>query len=131
MKGHGTQFNRKMDEAIAALLTQRNTEEAAKLVGISPSTLLSWMKQPEFDEAYRQARRAAFGQSISRLQQAAGAAVTTLLKVMIDPNSPASTRVRAADSVLDHAAKAIEIEDIQVRLAALEQSVAMDKAARV
>ena len=82
------------------------------------------MKQPEFDEAYRKARRDAFGQSIARLQQAAGAAVSTLLKVMIDPATPASTRVRAADSVLDHAAKAIEIEDIEVRLTALEQAAA-------
>src|SRR3954468_12841515 len=80
MKGHGTKFERKMDEAIAALLTQRNTEEAAKLVGVSPSTLMSWMKQPEFVAEYRQARRAAFGQSTSRLQQATGAAVSTLLK---------------------------------------------------
>src|SRR3954471_21730210 len=131
MKGHGTKFERKMDEAIAALLTQRNMEDAAKLVGISPSTLLSWMKQPAFQAAYRTARRAAFGQCISRWQQAAGAAVTTLLKVMVDPNSPASTRVRAADSVLGHAAKAIEIEDIEVRLAALEQSVANDQAGRI
>jgi hypothetical protein len=41
---------------------------------------------------------------------------------MVDPNTPASTRVRAADSVLDHAAKAIEIEDIEVRVAALEEA---------
>jgi phosphomannomutase len=127
MKGHGTKFGRKMEEAIAALLTQRNIDEAAKVVGVSPTTLLSWMKQPEFDEAYRKARRDAFSQSIARLQQATGAAVTTLLKVMIDPGSPASCRVRAADSVLDHAAKAIEIEDIEVRLAALEQSVGAEK----
>ena len=105
-------------------------EEAAKLVGISPSTLLSWMKQPVFEAAYRTARRAAFGQSISRLQQAAGAAVTTLLKVMVDPNSPASTRVRAADSVLDHAAKAIEIEDIEVRVAELERAAEATSARR-
>jgi hypothetical protein len=131
MKGHGTKFGRKMEDAVAALLTQRNMEEAAKAVGISTTTLVSWTKQPEFDEAYRQARRAAFGQSISRLQQASGAAVSTLLKVMIDPNSPASTRVRAADSVLNHAAKAIEIEDIEVRLAALEQSVASDQSGRI
>lgn len=43
---------------------------------------------------------------------------------MIDPNAPASVRVRAADSVLDHAAKAIEIEDIEARVAALEQAAA-------
>ena len=131
MKGHGTKFGRKMEDAVAALLTQRNMEEAAKAVGISTTTLVSWTKQPEFDQAYRQARRAAFGQSISRLQQASGAAVSTLLKVMIDPNSLASTRVRAADSVLNHAAKAIEIEDIEVRLTALEQSVASDPAGRI
>jgi hypothetical protein len=29
---------------------------------------------------------------------------------MVDPNTPASTRVRAADSVLDHSAKAIEMK---------------------
>jgi hypothetical protein len=30
MTGHGSKFGRKMEEAIAALLTQRNVEEAAK-----------------------------------------------------------------------------------------------------
>ncbi len=72
--------------------------------------------------AYREARRAAYGQSIARMQQASGAAVSTLLKIMVDPTAPASTRVRAADSVLDHAAKAIELEDIEARVAALEKS---------
>ena len=41
---------------------------------------------------------------------------------MVDPSSPAASRVRAADCVLDHAAKAIEIEDIDVRVTALEQA---------
>jgi hypothetical protein len=120
MKGHGAKFSRKMEEAVAALLTQRNHEEAAKSVGIGPATLLRWQKTPEFQKAYREARHAAHGQSIARLQQATSAAVTTLLRVMVDPTAPHSTKVRAADSVLDHSAKAIEIEDIDVRLAALE-----------
>jgi hypothetical protein len=61
------------------------------------------------------------GNSIARLQQATSAAVSTLLKVMVDANTPASTKVRAADSVLNHSAKAIEIEDIEARVAALER----------
>jgi transposase-like protein len=122
MLGHGTKFGRKKEEAIAALLSQRNIEEAARAINVASNTLLHWMKLPEFQTAYREARRAAFGQSIARLQQASSAAVSTLLKVMVDPNTPASTRVRAADSVLDHAAKAIEIEDIEVRVAALEEA---------
>jgi hypothetical protein len=118
----GSKFTRKMEEAIAALLTQRNIEDAAKAAGIGTQTLLRWLKVPEFEAAYRQARRAAFGQAIARLQQATGAAVSTLLKIMVDPTAPASTRVRAADSVLDHAQQAIEIEDIEVRVAALEMA---------
>ena len=51
----------------------------------------------------------------------ASAAATTLLKTMIDPNTPASVRVRAAECVMNHATKAIEIEDIEARVAALEQ----------
>ena len=38
--------------------------------------------------------------------------------------APASTRVRAAECVLNHSAKAIEIEDIEVRVAELERSLA-------
>ena len=47
--------------------------------------------------------------------------MTTLLKIMVVPTAPHSTRVRAADSVLDHSAKAIEIEDIEARVAELER----------
>jgi hypothetical protein len=127
MKGHGSKFERKQEEAIAALLTQRNIDEAAKATGVSPNTLLSWMKNPQFDAAYREARRQAFRQSVARLQQASSAAVTTLLKIMVDPTAPHSTRVRAADSVLDHSAKAIEIEDIEARVAELERASEQSK----
>jgi len=122
MTGHGSKFARKKEEVIVALLSHRSIEEAARAADIAPNTLLRWLKDKEFDAAYRAARRLAFSQSIARLQQACGAAVSTLLKVMIDTNSPASTRVRAADSVLDHAAKAIEIEDIEARVTELERA---------
>jgi hypothetical protein len=128
MASPGSKFTRKKEEAIVALLTQRNIEEAAKSIGIGTQTLLRWLKIPEFDEAYREARRAAFGQATARLQQATGAAVSTLLKIMVDTNAPPSTRVRAADSVLDHAKQAIEIEDVEVRVAALEQAAELSKA---
>ena len=80
------------------------------------------MKDPEFDKAYRAARRAAFGQAIARLHQASGAAVTVLLKVMADPATPASSKVRAADSILDRAHKSITLEDVEARLIDLERA---------
>jgi hypothetical protein len=80
--GHGAKFGRKKEEAIVALLTQRNIEEAARAIQVA------------------------------------------------DPASPPSTRVRAADSVLDHAKQAIEIEDVEVRVAALEQAAALTEQSR-
>jgi DNA-binding MurR/RpiR family transcriptional regulator len=109
------------------MLTQRNIEEAARSVDVSTATLMRWQKLPEFQKAYRDARRAAHNQSVARLQQATSAAVSTLLKVMVDPNTPASTKVRAADSVLDHSAKSIEIEDIEARVTALEEAAANER----
>jgi hypothetical protein len=131
MKGHGSKFEQKKEEAIVALLTQRNIEEAAKSIGVVPNTLLRGMKEPDFDAAYPEARRAAFRQSVARLQQASGAAVTTLLKLMIDPTTPPSTKARAADSVLDHSAKAIEIEDIEARVSELERAAEASRQGRL
>jgi len=123
MRGHGSKFGRKKEEAIAALLTQRNLEEAARLIGVSPNTLLKWQAIPEFQIAYREARRSTFRQAIARLQQGTSAAVTTLLKTLVDPNTPASVRVRAAEVIFNQASKAIEIEDIEARVAELERHV--------
>jgi hypothetical protein len=130
MKGHGAKFGRKKEEAIVALLTQRNIEEAAKSVGVAPNTLLNWMKNPEFDTAYRAAKRAAYGQAVARLQQGTAAAATTLLKMLIDPNTSASVKVRAAEAIFNHAAKAIEIEDIEARVSELERTAVVSKQVR-
>ncbi len=127
MKGHGSKFSHKMEQAVVALLTQRNIEEAARSVGISGPTLLRWQKLPEFQTAYREARRAAYGQAVSRLHQASGAAVSTLLKVMVESGTPASARIRAAECVLDHTKQAIELEDVEARVAALEQAAEIKK----
>ena len=121
MTGHGTKFGRKQEQAITALLTQRNVDEAAKATGIAPKTLWRWLRLPEFQEAYRKARRQGFAQSIARLQQASSAA---LLKIMLDQNAPPSTRVRAAECVINQGSRAMEIEDLEVRIAALERSAA-------
>ena len=119
MAGKDSKLKPKQEDAIAALTSHRSVEDAARSINIGTRTLMRWLQLPEFQAAYRRARRDAFLQSVSRLQQASGAAVTTLLKVMVDVNTPASTKVRAADSILDHAAKGIEVEDLEVRIAEL------------
>ena len=62
-------------------------------------TLIAWMKIPEFDQAYPGGAPGCVPTIGRGLQQASGAAATTLLKIMIDGSGPASTRLRAADIV--------------------------------
>jgi hypothetical protein len=112
MTGHGAKFGRKK-EAVAALLSSRSVDEAARAVKVGYKTLLRWLEIPEFRRAYFQARREAVQQAVARLQQATGAAGTVVLKLMTDPNVPAAVRLRAAECTLDRAMKGIELEDIE------------------
>jgi hypothetical protein len=130
MEGHGSKFGSKKEAAIAALLSQRNHEEAARAAGVSKRTLNRWLKMPEFQSAYLEARRATMFQANARLQQAASAAVSTLVKVMVDPSTPASARVRAADCILERGNQGLENEDYDVRLAALERAAELAKERR-
>ena len=123
-------FGRKQEEAIVALLSQATVEQAARVVGIGTRTLMRWLQLPEFKAAYHKARRDAFGQATSRLQQASGAAVSTILKIMLDKDAPVSSRLRAAESVVDKAAKAIEIEEIEARVSELERAAEAAKQSR-
>ena len=49
-------------------------------------------------------------------------ALDTLLRVMTDREAPAASRVRAADVILQAALRGMETEDIEARLATLEQT---------
>ena len=120
MTGHGAKFGRKKEEAIAALLSHWSMEEAARAIDLSPKTLLRWLKLPEFQEVYRKARNESVGHSTARLQQASGAAATTLMKLMLDQNQPASSRIRAAQCILERAHRALELEELEARIARLE-----------
>ena len=93
--------------------------------------LLRWLRLPEFESAYREARRDTFSKSIARLRHASSAAVSTLLKVMIDLLASAASRIRVADYALGHAARGIEIEDIEVRVKELERAAETAKPRRM
>ena|SRR6266404_3791443 len=122
MIGHGAKFGRKKEEAIAALLSQRSIEDAARVARVGVTTLLRWLKIPEFRDEYLKARREAVAQASARLQQATGAAGVTILKLMTDPNVPPGVRLRSAECVFDYAFKGIEAEDLNMRLAELEEA---------
>jgi hypothetical protein len=122
MSGHGEKLGRKMEQAVIAILASRNDEEAAQSIGVSAKTLQRWRKLPEFDQALRDARLAAFRQSLARLQQASVPAVTTLLRLMVGGGSPATVKARCAYYILDQTRKGVETENIEKRVTELERA---------
>jgi len=66
-------------------------------------------------------------QAIARLQHGIGAAAITMLKLMTDQNVSASVRLRAAEAEFSCGIKGIEVEDIEVRVAELEQATEANK----
>lgn len=113
-------LTRKQEALISALLTAPRLTDAVQQVHISEVTAWRWMKQDAFQQAYREARRAVVQYAVTQVQRATGEAVETLRAIMQDVHAPASARVSAAKTVLEMAVKAVELEDLEARIAALE-----------
>lgn len=120
MTGHGEKLTRKQDQAIAALIVCPSILDAARQSGVAEVTLYRWLKDAGFQAAYRDARRAVVQQALVQIQDACGEAVKTLRAIMRNSKAPASAKVSAAKAILDMAVKAVELEDLEARLAVLE-----------
>jgi hypothetical protein len=122
MKNRNGSKPRRTEQIIAALLQNPTIEKAALALGLSDVTLWRYLNDAEFQEEYRRARREALSQSVARLQSASSTAANTLLRVMLDRDSPVPSKVRAAESILRMGFEAMEWEDLDVRIRKLEES---------
>ena len=111
----------RQEQGITALLVQGSLQAAAEASGVNEKTLRRWLRDDAaFQMAYREARRQVVQQAIVQVQQATGEAVETLRQVMQAADAPASAKVSAAKTILETAMKAMELEDLEARIAALE-----------
>lgn len=111
----------KQHKAIAALLAEPTIKAAAEALGVGERTLHTWLSEPAFDRAYRTARREAVRQAVARLQQSASRAAEALDTIVGNRFERAHVRVAAARAILDLAIKAVELEDLEARITALEE----------
>lgn len=112
------QISRRQQEFLCALLESATIKEAAARVGVNERTAYRWRQQPEFVDAYGAAKAVIYQDAITRLQSAAGAAVTTLCNSLADRSG--AVRLRAALGILQLGAELGELADISARLAKLE-----------
>jgi hypothetical protein len=121
IRGHGQKATRKRDLLITNLLTSSTYAEAAQKTGISECTLYRWLRDPDFQSAFRQARRQIVDHAVSRLTTLTSKAVTTLERNM--HSSVPSSEVRSALGVLDHVKTLLLSEEQDERLTRLEELV--------
>ncbi len=124
MNAAADKLTAKQVKALVALLDCGEIKAAAKRAGVGEATLWRWLQEPGFQKSYRAARRALVETAISQLQSDCTIAVRVLREVAEDIESPASSRVAAARTILEQSVAAIQLTDLQERLEEVERLLA-------
>ncbi len=108
---------------VQALLEHESLDAASAACGISRTTGYRWLARADFQAIYRNARERVLRHAVGRLQSLATKAITALSEALENPETPPQTRVTAARAVLELAFRAHELDNLESRLEALEQSL--------
>jgi transposase len=112
----------KQHKAIAALLSERTTRDAAKAAGVSEKTLYQWLNEPAFRAVLREAEKSILDDVTRRLSAGASLALDTLKK-LVQSARHESTKLRASVAWLELSLKYRDMHDIEERLTALEAAI--------
>ena len=127
MHGHGEKMTRRWEQAIISLLTHATIGQAAKAAKVNEATLRRWMREPQFREAYHNARADLLQQALGHAAEGLVEAALVLRHILRNQDAPASARVAAAKALFDLALKDRDLEDLEARLAVLEAAHAREK----
>ena len=110
-------------KAIAALMSEPTKKAAAEKAGISESTLRSYLADPSFQAAYKEAFSDLMTDATRQAQRNLSPALKTLREVVEDEEQPATARISAARSLLEYGLKLSEYHDIAAKMQELEKII--------
>ncbi len=114
-------LTRRQKRLLPLLVSMPSEQQACDEAKVSRSTLYSWKQQESFTDALQAAQDEAFAESLSKVKVNATAAVETLLELMTAGKQ--DVRARCAALILEHGIKIRQVEELEKRLAILEQAV--------
>ena|ERR1700687_2173389 len=113
---------RQQEKTINALLSSNTLAGAARKAEISKRTLLRWLDEAAFRDAYAKAKRDMLRSAIGILARDSGKAALTLTKIFSGkPKENLGPLVSAARATLTLTLDAFVLEDLEERLRKLEQ----------
>lgn len=116
-------MQKKNDEIIlSALLVCGSVRAAAKIAECSETTIRTRLNDDDFRQRYEQAKGAILTEACDAISARLTLAVDTLCEVLEDTKNAATVRVSAADSLLRHGLRYVEVANILARLDAIEKA---------
>ena len=106
--------------AIDAMLAGEGHEDAAAAAGVTSRTLRRWRSSPVFRSELTTRATQDLDDTTRALTAAAGEAARVMRSVLNDEDAPPMVRLRAADLLLGHSSKLLELHSLLQRLDDLE-----------
>lgn len=109
-------------QAVELLLTAPTHRAVAAAVGVTPTTISNWMRNPEFAAALDAAANEVLAGTVRRLKRRTINAADRLIFEM-DARFPDKSRIAAADKVLTQCLRYADAHELRARLDCLEQQL--------
>ncbi len=112
------------EKIMGALLAAGSVRKAAKIADVSEATVRNRLSDEAFREQYEKLKADALSEACDAISAQLTRAVDTLCAVLDNEENAATVRVSAADSLLRHGLRYIEVANILTRLDTLEANQA-------
>jgi proline dehydrogenase len=105
--------------AISHLIAASSIEQGCKLARVSKAAVYEWLKNESFKAELKRQRDELIERALDSLKANVSKASETLVKLLDSKSEPISAR--AAEDIIEFAQKAIEHEELEKRIEALEE----------
>jgi len=116
----------KQKRALPYLLEARSIEEGCKRAGVSKATVYEWLKDDVFRNELKRQRNSIIDSAVDTLKANIAKATETLVKHLDSERENIS--IRAAESIIAFTQKALEHEELEKRIEALEAKLIQQRA---
>lgn len=111
------------EQIVAAIISCSTNKQAAEACGLSEKQFYNRLSRPELKEKLAAARAKLLESATSSIAARVGEAVETMASIMHSEETPAQTRLNAADAIVRNSLKMSERTDVLDRISELEKAV--------
>ena len=121
-KSDNLSLSKRQKQALPIFASNLTVEEACERAGISRNTFYEWLKEPQFKSELERLRNEIVNEAVNHLKITSTKAAKTLGNLLERDDSPTVQRA-AANDVLGHVMKFMELKELEDRLADIERHI--------